>query len=49
MTEELNLKELFANFVNFIARNNKLIFSIVLAGVIAVVIFQKLKRVWKKF
>ena len=43
MTEELNLKELFANFVNFIARNNKLIFSIVLAGVIAVVIFQKLK------
>jgi len=43
MTEELNLNELFANFVNFIARNNKLIFSIVLAGVIAVVIFQKLK------
>jgi len=43
MTEELNLKELFANVVNFISRNNKLIFSIVLIGVIAVVVFQKLK------
>ena len=43
MTEELNLKELFANFVNFISRNKKLIFSIVLAGVFTVIIFQKLK------
>jgi len=43
MTEELNLKELFTNSVNFISRNNKLIFSIVLMSVIAIVVFQKLK------
>ena len=44
MTEELNLKEGFAKFVNFISRNNKLIFSIVLVGVIFVISFQKLKK-----
>ena len=44
MTEELNLKEVFANFVNFISRNNKLILGIVLTGVIFVVLFQKLKK-----
>ena len=44
MTEELNLKEVFANFVNFISRNNKLILGIVLTGVISVVLFQKLKK-----
>ena len=44
MTEELNLKEVFANFVNFILRNNKLILGIVLTGVISVVLFQKLKK-----
>ena len=44
MTEELNLNEAFANFVNFISRNNKLIFSIVLIGVISVILFQKLKK-----
>lgn len=43
MTEELNIKELFANFVNFISRNNRLIFFIVLIGVITVVLFQKFK------
>ena len=43
MTEELNLKELFANFVNFISRNNRLIFCIVLIGIITVVVFQKFK------
>jgi len=44
MTEELNLKEVFANFINFISRNNKLILGIVLTGVISVVLFQKLKK-----
>ena len=43
MTEELNIKELFANFVNFISRNNRLIFCIVLIGIITVVVFQKFK------
>ena len=43
MTEELNLKELFANFVNFISRSKRLIFFIVLIGIITVVLFQKFK------
>jgi hypothetical protein len=43
MTEELNIKELFTNFVNFISRNNRLIFFIVLIGIITVVVFQKFK------
>lgn len=44
MTEELNLKEAFANFVNFTSRSSKLISVIVLIGVISVVLFQKLKK-----
>ena len=44
MTEELNLKEVFTNFVNFISRSSKLIFGIVLIGVISVILFQKLKK-----
>jgi len=43
MTEELNIKELFANFVNFISRSKRLIFFIVLIGIITVVLFQKFK------
>ena len=43
MTEELNIKELFTNFVNFISRNNRLISFIVLIGIITVVVFQKFK------
>lgn len=43
MTEELNIKEVFANFVNFISRNNRLILFIVLIGIITVVLFQKFK------
>ena len=43
MTEELNIKELFTNFVNFISRNNRLISFIVLLGIITVVVFQKFK------
>ena len=43
MTEELNLSELFSNFVNFVARNIRILIMIVLITVIGVVAFQKLK------
>ena len=43
MTEELNLSELFSNFVNFISRNNKLLFIIVAIVVVGVIGYQKLK------
>ena len=43
MTEELNLSELFSNFVNFVARNSRILIMIVLITVIGVVAFQKLK------
>ena len=43
MTEELNLSELFSNFVNFVARNSRILIMIVLIAVIGVVAFQKLK------
>lgn len=43
MIEELNLSEIFANFVNFVARNSRILIMIVLITVIGVVAFQKLK------
>ena len=43
MTEELNLNELFANFVKFISRNSKLLLIIVAIGVVGVIGYQKLK------
>ena len=43
MIEELNLSELFSNFVNFVARNSRILIMIVLITVIGVVAFQKLK------
>ena len=43
MTEELNLSELFSNFVNFVARNSRVLIMIVLITVIGIVAFQKLK------
>ena len=43
MTEELNLSELFSNFVNFVARNSRILIMIVLITVIGIVAFQKLK------
>ena len=43
MTEELNLSELFANFVKFISRNIKLLSIIVFIGVIGVIGYQKFK------
>ena len=44
MTEELNLKDLFANFINFNIRNKKNIFLIVFFGVCTVILYQKLKK-----
>lgn len=43
MTEELNLSELFSNFVNFVARNSRILIMIVLITVVGIVAFQKLK------
>ena len=43
MIEELNLSELFSNFVNFVARNSRILIMIVLITVIGIVAFQKLK------
>jgi len=43
MTEELNLSELFANFVKFISRNSRLLLIIVAIGVVGVIGYQKLK------
>lgn len=43
MTEELNLKELFSNFVRFISRNSKLLIVFIMVGVIGVISYQKLK------
>ena len=43
MIEELNLNEIFSNFVNFVARNSRILIMIVLITVIGVVAFQKLK------
>ena len=43
MTEELNLSELFANFVKFISRNSKLLLIIVAIGAVGVIGYQKFK------
>ena len=43
MTEELNLKELFSNFVKFNIRNKKLLLIFMTVGVLSVISFQKLK------
>ena len=43
MTEELNLKELFANFVKFNSRNKRLLLIFMIIGVLGVVLFQKFK------
>ena len=43
MTEELNLSELFSNFVKFISRNSKLLLLFTGVGVLSVVIYQKFK------
>ncbi len=43
MTEELNLKELFANFIRFNRRHSKLLFIFITLGILSVILFQKFK------
>ena len=43
MTEELNLRKLFANFVNFISRNSSLLLILIAIGAVGVIGRQKLK------
>tara|TARA_B100000780_G_scaffold259483_1_gene210566 strand:- start:395 stop:1231 length:837 start_codon:yes stop_codon:yes gene_type:complete len=43
MTDELNLSELFSNFVKFISRNSRLLLVFMGAGIICVVGYQKFK------
>ena len=43
MTEELNLNELFSNFVKFNSRNKKFILIFMAIGVLSVILFQKFK------
>lgn len=43
MTEELNIKEIFSDFIRFISRNKKIITSFIALGIILVILFQNLK------
>ena len=43
MTEELNIRQIFSDFINFNIRNGKLILLFVFIGVTLVVLFQKFK------
>jgi len=43
MTEELNLNELFANFVKFNTRNKIFLFVFIFVGVLCVILFQNFK------
>ena len=43
MTEELNVKELFSNFVKFNRRNKNLLIIFMVFGVLSVILFQKFK------
>ena len=38
MTEEINLKQTFTDFVNFISRNKNILFGFIFFGVISVII-----------
>tara|TARA_B100000927_G_scaffold83194_1_gene66748 strand:+ start:3748 stop:4581 length:834 start_codon:yes stop_codon:yes gene_type:complete len=44
MSEELNLKELFANYIKFNNRNKKFIFLIIFIGIVSVICYQKFKK-----
>ena len=43
MTEEINLKQTFRDFVNFISRNKNILFGFIFFGVISVIIYQNIK------
>ena len=43
MNEELNLKQAFTDFVNFISRNKIILFGFIIFGIVSVIIYQNLK------
>ena len=43
MNEEINLKQTFTDFVNFISRNKNILFGFIFFGVISVIIYQNIK------
>ena len=43
MTEEINLKQTFTDFINFISRNKNILFGFIFFGVISVIIYQNIK------
>ncbi len=43
MNEDINIKQTFTDFVNFISRNKIILFSFIFFGIVSVVIYQNLK------
>ena len=43
MNEEINIRQIFSEFVHFNERNKNLIFVFVLIGIVSVILFQNLK------
>ena len=43
MNEEINIRQIFSEFVHFNKRNKSLIFVFILAGIVSVILFQNLK------
>ena len=43
MTEEINIKQTFTDFVNFISRNKIILFAFIFFGIISVIIYQNIK------
>ena len=43
MNEEINIRQVFSEFVHFNKRNKSLIFVFILAGIVSVILFQNLK------
>ena len=43
MTEEINIKQTFTYFVNFISRNKIILFAFIFVGIISVIIYQNIK------
>ena len=43
MTEEINIKQTFTYFVNFISRNKIILFAFIFFGIISVIIYQNIK------
>ena len=43
MTEEINIKQTFTDFINFISRNKIILFAFIFFGIISVIIYQNIK------